>query len=130
MSIDGVWGFVFAGQAGIGIGALVVKARKFHGTDSGGVKYKGTVTEDSATGELTLDFDMDIPAGVWLVGGSSPMDVAHTRHQSLKLPPLFGDLEPVELPVRAGSVTGIFKRYGDEYAGFAEGIEVRRRPRQ
>jgi len=41
MALDGVWGFVFAGENGIGIGGIVVRDGKFHGTDSGGVKYRG-----------------------------------------------------------------------------------------
>jgi hypothetical protein len=42
MSIDGVWGFVYAGDTGdgIGIGGIVIKGGKFHGYDHGGVRYR------------------------------------------------------------------------------------------
>jgi hypothetical protein len=129
MAVDGTWGFVYAGETGIGIGALVVKDGRFHGTDSE-INYSGTIAEDPQTGELTVDLEMDVPAGVWLVGGAGPLDMRHKRQQSFKLPPRFGELTPIELPLRPGKTLVIFKPYPDDYAAFADGFEIRPKARK
>jgi hypothetical protein len=127
MSIDGVWGFVYWGESGIGVGAIVVKDGKFHGTDSL-VKYRGTITEDPASGQIQIKVEMDIPAGVWLVGGAGAMDVAHKRTQSFELPPRFGQLTPVEIPIRPGKVMGVFNQLPDSSAALADGFEIKSKP--
>jgi hypothetical protein len=129
MAIDGVWAVVFAGVNGIGICGLVVKDGAFHGTDTAAVKYRGTVTEDKDTGKLHLTYEMDMPAGTWIVGGGSPMDVPSKRSYSFDLPPRFGELTAVDLPI-LGGVKAIFKQMPGEYAPFADanGLEVRPRP--
>jgi|ERR1700722_10848456 len=123
MSIDGVWGFVYWGEAGIGVGAIVVKDGSFHGTDSQ-VKYQGTISEDPTSGRLQIKVEMDIPAGIWLVGGAGAMDVAHKRTQSFELPPRFGQLKPVEIPIRPGKVMGVFNQIPDHLAALADGFEI------
>jgi hypothetical protein len=126
MAVDGTWGFVYAGETGIGVGAIVVKDGKFGGADAGGIKYRGTVVEDPETGDLAVELEMDVPAGVWLVGGAGAMDMPHTRHQTFKLPPRFGDVAPVEIPIRPGKVLGMFKLCTpEEAAALARGIDIR-----
>ena len=121
MNVVGLWGFAFVGEAGLGIGAIMVDPDgTFYGCDPV-MKYQGTIAEDTESGELTITVAMDVPAGVWLVGGAGK--------QSFKLPPDFGGGEPVELPIIPGKTTAIFKRMPDHYASFARGFEIKLKSR-
>ena len=123
MDIDGVWGFVYWGEAGLGIGAFVIRDGKVHGSDST-VKYTGTVTEDTDTGEVSIDLTMDIPPGVWLAGGAGASEFQTRRTQTLKFPPRFGDLTPIEVPIRPGKTMAVFKPYSDDWARYANGFTI------
>ncbi|HEV2548440.1 MAG TPA: hypothetical protein VGU20_13960 [Stellaceae bacterium] len=123
--IDGTWAFVYAGDSGMGIGCLVIKDGKLRGTDAGGVKYSGSIAEHPSNGELSIELTMNVPAGTWLVGGAGALDMPHTRNYSFTLPPRFGELAPVDLPVFPGKTIAMFKLVSDEFARFADGFEVR-----
>src|ERR1700730_16275662 len=67
------------------------------GVDLAGGRYRGTVVEDENTGEIELTFDMSVPAGMFLVQGTSPLDVTYSKHATVKTPASFGDGKPFEV---------------------------------
>jgi hypothetical protein len=125
--LDGTWGFVFAGVLGIGIGGMVVKDGKFHGADSGGVKYRGTIERVPGTDRVKLDFDMDVPPDIMLVGGGSAQELPMKRHQSFELPANFVDGIPVDLPLHGAKATGMFRPIDDAWAPLADGFTIQRK---
>jgi hypothetical protein len=128
MSIDGTWGFIYWGDAGLGIGVIVIRGRNLIGSDNW-VTYCGTVDEDPASGELVVQVDMDIPAGVWLVGGAGAMDVPSKRSQSFRLPARLGDSTPIEVPIRPGKTMAVFRPVPEEWAAYATGFQLVPTPR-
>jgi hypothetical protein len=68
-----------------------------------------------ADGNIVLDVQMQIPAGVTLVQGTAPQDIPHARQICWTFPPAFGDGEP-QMVEFAGPVTVMLKRIPDEYA--------------
>lgn len=123
MTIDGVWAVLYWGED-FGLGILIVKDGQIHGTDIAGTKYNGTVTADPASGNLHLEIEMTVPAGVGLVGGAGSMDLPHTRKFNLDLPPRFGELTPVNISGLPGKTTAVFKQVPDTYAPYANGFTV------
>lgn len=122
--MDGTYGFVYSGAIGIGIGAFTVKSGVLTGADGGNINYKGTVSSDDITGNLLINFDMFIPAGVFLVQGTSSLEWDSTRSRTITMPPHFGDGQPVQVDLPPGRVTVIVKRVPDEYAVFAAGFTI------
>ncbi len=89
--MDAVYGFVYCGSIGVGMGVFRVTGTDLVGVDLTGARYRGQVVVDATTGEIDFDFEMTVPAGVFLVQGTSPMDVPYTKKVSVKkLPPGFG----------------------------------------
>ena len=125
--LNGTWGFVFAGDLGIGIGGIVVKDGKFHGADSGGVKYSGTIEWNPATAKFKLDFDMDVPPDVMLVGGIFGYELPMKRHQTFEVPPNFGDGAPIDLPLHGAPATGMFRPIPDTWAPLADGFTIQKK---
>jgi hypothetical protein len=110
------------------MGIFRVNGTALVGVDMGGAKYRGQVVEDTATGEIDLSFEMTVPADVFLVQGTSPMEVPYTKTGAVKVPPAFGDGKPFEIYFAPGSVTMMVKRIPDEYSAFADGITVSVQP--
>ena len=63
--MDGTYGFVYSGVAGVGIGVFTVKDGVLNGSDGGKINYKGTVAVEDVTGNLVVSFDMFVPAGIF-----------------------------------------------------------------
>jgi|SRR5690242_2947391 hypothetical protein len=124
MAIDGTWGFVYWGEAGVGIGAFVVeKDGKLRGSD-GNIKYSGTAVENASSQKVHLSVDMEIPAGIALVGGAGASEFVHKRHVELDLPPRFGELAPQDASALPGRTGIVFKQVPSEWASFANGFTV------
>ena len=119
MSIDGTYGFVYCGNSGLGIGVLSISGDQIEGHDFAGSSYKGTAVQDG-DGNIVLDLQMQIPAGVILVQGTAPQDLPHTRQISWTFPPAFGDGEPQMVGFGPGPVTVMVKRIPDENAAIAK----------
>jgi hypothetical protein len=119
MGIDGTYGFVYCGNSGLGIGVLSISGDQIDGRDFAGSSYKGTAVQDG-DGNLVLDLQMHIPAGVILVQGTAPQDVPHTRQISWTFPPAFGDGEPQMVEFGPGPVTVMVKRIPDENAAIVK----------
>lgn len=122
--MNGTYAFVYSGAAGVGIGVFTIKDGIVSGADGGNVNYRGTVTVDKSSGGLTIAFDMFIPAGVFLVQGTSPLEWDSTRSRQITMPADFGDGQPVTVDLPPGQVTLMVRRVPDDYAPFASGFSV------
>jgi hypothetical protein len=122
--MDGTYGFVYSGATGVGIGAFTVKDGVLTGSDGGQANNKGTVAVDDVTGNFVITFDQFVPAGTFLVQGTSPLEVDSTRTRTIPMPPGFGDGEPVSVDLPPGTVTLMVKRVPDKYAPFASGFTI------
>src|SRR5947207_2221436 len=117
--MDGTYGFVYCGNEGVGIGVFRVAGSQLTGTDLAGARYKGVVKENS-DGTLALSFEMSVPAGVFLVQGSSAQDVTYSKQASVTVPAGFGDGKPFEVYIAPGPVTMMVRRIPDEFAPYAD----------
>ena len=123
--MDGTYGFVYSGAIGIGMGIFTLRTGDLEGVDSGGGRYKGTVIEHQETGELEVSFSMFVPAGNFLVQGTSEQELDYTKTGLMvRTPPNFGDGEPIKVYVPPGNLTVMIKRIPDEYSHFAGGFQV------
>jgi hypothetical protein len=123
--MDGTFGFVYSGATGIGAGAFTVESGVLSGVDTGGGKYAGTVRQDPRTGELIIEFSMFVPAGIFLVQGTSEQDLPYTKGGlTLRTPPDYGDGRPLTVHVPPGDVVVMIKRVPDEFRHFARGCRV------
>jgi hypothetical protein len=118
MGIDGTYGFVYCGNRGLGIGVFSINGDRIEGRDFAGGSYKGTAVQDG-NGNIQLDVQMQVPAGVELAQGTAPQDLPHTRHIHWTFPPVFGDGEP-QMVEFAGPVTVMVKRIPDKNAAIAK----------
>jgi hypothetical protein len=109
MSIDGTYGFVYCGNRGLGIGVFLVEGQRLEGRDFAGGIYKGTAVTDGK-GNIEIDVQMHVPAGVEMAQGTAPQDLPHTRHIHWKP-------QMVEF---AGPVTVMVKRIPDVNALIAK----------
>jgi hypothetical protein len=89
MGADGTYGFVYYGNRGLGMSVFSINGEQVVGRDLAGSVYDGTAVQD-ADGNIVLDVQMQIPAGVTLV----PQDIPHARQICWTLLPAFGDGEP------------------------------------
>jgi hypothetical protein len=123
------YGFVYSGYVSVGMGVFRVDGTELVGVDLAGGRYRGQVVVDPATGEIDFDFEMTVPAGGFLVQGTSPINISYTKTVSVKkLPADFGDGKPFEVYVPPGKVTMMVKRIPDEYSSYADGVSVDIRP--
>jgi hypothetical protein len=118
MGIDGTYGFVYCGNRGLGIGVFSINGDRIEGRDFAGSSYGGTAVQDG-DGNIVLDVQMQVPAGVVLAQGTAPQDLPHTRQISWTFPPAFGDGEP-QMVEFAGPVTVMAQRIPDENAAIVK----------
>jgi hypothetical protein len=104
-------------QPGLGIGVFLIEGQRVEGRDFAGGSYKGTAVQDGK-GNIQLDVQMLVPAGVEMAQGTAPQD-RHTRHIYWTFPPAFGDGEP-QMVEFAGPVTVMVKRIPDKNAAIAK----------
>jgi hypothetical protein len=126
--MSSTYGFVYSGFVGVGLGIFRVTDSQLVGCDLGGVIYQGTFIKDEATGEMVLSVDQTVPPGVFLVQGTSPLDMTHTRKILGRLPATFDDGKPMELHTDIGSVTLMIRRIPDEWAPYADGVNMQITP--
>lgn len=126
--MDGTYGFVYSGFAGVGMGIFRITGSTLVGVDMAGSKYRGHVVVDDTTDEIDLSFEMSVPAGAFLVQGTSPQAIVYTKTGAVKAPPNFGDGKPFEVFVAPGSVTMMVKRTSDDYSPYADGIILNVQP--
>jgi hypothetical protein len=118
MGIDGTYGFVYCGNRGLGIGVFLVEGQRVEGRDFAGGRYMGTAVQDGK-GNIQLDVQMQVPAGVEMAQGTAAQDLPHTRHIHWMFPPAFGDGEP-QMVEFAGPVTVMVKRISDKNAAIVK----------
>jgi hypothetical protein len=118
MGIDGTYGFVYCGNRGLGIGVFLVEGQRVEGRDFAGGRYMGTAVQDGK-GNIQLDVQMQVPAGVEMAQGTAAQDLPHTRHIHWMFPPAFGDGEP-QMVEFAGPVTVMVKKIPDKNAAIAK----------
>jgi hypothetical protein len=118
MGIDGTYGFVYCGNRGLGIGVFSINGDRIEGRDFAGSSYEGTAVQDG-DGNIVLDGQMQVTAGVVRAQETAPQDIPHTRQISWTFPPAFGDGEP-QMVEFAGPVTVLVKRIPDENAAIVK----------
>lgn len=123
-TVTETYGFVYSGVAGVGIGIFRIADGKLVGTDLGGVRYRGSFVIDETTGEISLDLDQTVPAGVFLVQGTSPQDVPYIESISGKWPADFAERKPIEMHLPPGPVTLMVRRIPDNWSAHADGVNV------
>ncbi len=122
------FGFVYSSVAGVGMGVFTVSDSNLIGSDLAGGRYRGTVSVDAATGEIDLSFEMTVPAGVFLVQGTSPQDLPYVKSETVRVPPEFNDGKPFEIFFPPASVTLMVKRIPDEFARYSYGVILTAHP--
>jgi hypothetical protein len=120
VTINGVYGFVYSGANGLGIGVFRVHDTQVIGHDYAGVVYRGAATPQ-ADGSIDLDLRMQVPAGVELVQGTSGQEIPYQRQIKHRCPPAFGDGEPMRISGSPGEIIVMIKRVPDEFEGAATG---------
>jgi hypothetical protein len=114
VDINGVYGFVYCGANGIGMGAFVVKDGHVVGHDLGGGKYAGFATVNG-DGTIDLDITMRVAPGTELVQGTSAQELPYERPMKHCCPPGFGDGEPMRIQAQPGEVIVMVKRIPDDF---------------
>jgi hypothetical protein len=125
IEMDGTFSIVYSGDAGLGYGVFTVKDGALKGSDLSVGAYSGAAKTVPGSDKVELDLRMTIPAGVPLVQGVAPQDVAITRAFTAVVPHEFGDGAPITVDVPPGKVTIMVKRLPDDWAVAAErGIKI------
>jgi hypothetical protein len=88
------------------------------------------VSQNPDTNQVTISFDMFVPAGLQLVQGTSPLDFDCTRTAAIVVPPAFGDGKPFEVDIPPGPVTLMVKRISDDFSVWADGVSVSITPKE
>jgi hypothetical protein len=120
--MNGVFSFVYCGPAGVGAGVFKIANSRLIGCDLGRVKYRGSAVENPTTGEISLELEQTVPAGVFLVQGVSAQEMTFIRSFSGKLPRDFDNGKPIEMFIPPASVTLMISRVSDEWEPYAHGI--------
>lgn len=123
--MDGAYSFVYCGDVGVGLGVFRILGDKFLGSDIGRAAYAGNISLDQTTGNIELAVQITVPAGGFLVLGTSPQEIPHTRSAKLKLPTDFANGKPFEANFGPGAVTIMVRRIPDEYSFLADGMRLR-----
>jgi hypothetical protein len=122
---DGTYGFAYSGDRGVGIGVFTIQNNLLKGADIGGGRYSGTVGEHPHGQGYNFLFDMFVPAGTFLVQGTEPQEIPHTRGDiPVDLPLDFFNGEPITRVVGPGKVTFMIRRIPDELAWYASGVKA------
>ncbi|SRR6266403_2870419 len=119
VALDGTYGCVYCGADGLGLGVFNLKNGKVVGCDYVGSRYSGTATENSENGEIALNLIFEVPPGVFLVQGTAPQEIPHSRRIKQILPAAFGDGTPVKFENGPGIVTAMIKRIPDGFESAA-----------
>ena len=115
MSIDGTYGFVYAGAIGLGFGCFKVTSGAARGWDMMGGRIVGTAKENE-DGTISFDVVLHVRANVVLVQGTAPQELPHERRIAGTFPRRFGDGTPVSLYTGPGPLTVMFKQVPAEVA--------------
>jgi hypothetical protein len=123
--MDGTYGFVYSGFEGVGIGVFTIRDSVLTGADGAGGRYAGRIVSDPMTEGFTVDFDMFVPAGVFLVQGASPQPMNYTKVVSISWPANFADGVPITVDIPPGPVTLMIRRIPDEaWSPLASGFKL------
>ncbi len=121
--MEGTYGFVYSSFNGLGIGVFTICRGIVEGYDSGGCKYRGTLTINSAANFL-IKFDQVLRGeSIFVQSADEPMGFASNWSRELTLPPGFADGTPHTIEMAPGAVTVIFRKLPDEFAPYASGFE-------
>jgi hypothetical protein len=124
--MNGTYGFVYSGARGVGLGIFTIRDSVLVGSDTGGARYSGRVAVDASSGDVTVSFEMYVPAGVLLVQGASEQEMNYTKaNLSLTLPRDFDNGEPIGVYIPPGNVTLMLRQIPDDYAVFTNGFDIR-----
>jgi hypothetical protein len=124
--MNGTYGFVYSGARGVGLGIFTIRDSVLIGSDTGGAKYSGRAVQDLATGEVTISFEMFVPAGTLLIQGTSEQDLNYTKSNlTLTLQRDFDNGEAMKVYIPPGNVNLMIRQIPDDYAVFTKGFDIR-----
>jgi hypothetical protein len=112
VSIEGVFAIAYGGNIGLGLAVIKVTDGQVFGHDFVGSKFTGTAVEDDY-GSIDFDVTMEVKPGVWLVQGTGPQELPHSRRLKHRFPRDFGDGKPQYIFLPPGMVTLMVKRVID-----------------
>jgi hypothetical protein len=116
MPAAGVYGWSYGGFIGVGSGMFKLDAAgNLRGMDLGGNHYWGTII-DRPDGQVDISVAFRIPAGGWLVTGTSPADIDQLRSFEGTGPANLGDGTPFQIAVGGAPVWLIVVRIADDQA--------------
>jgi hypothetical protein len=122
--MDGTYSFVYRGFFGVGMGLFKVTDGSLVGVDFGGGRYRGTIVVGSTTREMDLAIQMTVPAGVFLVQGTSAQDLEYTKMVSTKVHPNFNEGRPFDVMIPPGSVTLMVVQIPDDWEPYTAGFRL------
>jgi hypothetical protein len=124
--MNGTYGFVYSGARGVGLGIFTLRDSVLTGSDTGGAKYSGHAVQDLPTGEVTMSFEMFVPAGTLLIQGTSEQEMDYTKtNLSLTLQRDFDNGEAFTVYIPPGNVNLMIRQIPDDYAGYTKGFDIR-----
>lgn len=119
MSLAGVYGLVYCGNTGVGIGVFSInEGGEVTGSDFAGGKYRGNAHK-AATGEVLFDVIFVVTPDMETVQGTGAQDVPYTRPIKYTFSANFGDGAPQHLALPPVGVTVMIKRIPDELSDAA-----------
>jgi hypothetical protein len=119
MNLVGTYGFVYCGDAGVGIGVFSINSGgEVTGCDFAGGRYRGHAHEQ-ANGEVLFDVVFVVAPGMATVTGTAPQDISYTRPIKHTFPANFGDGAPQDVGLPPSEVTIMIKRVPDDFADAA-----------
>ena len=117
-------------QHRLGLAVIKVTDGQVFGHDFVGSKFTGTAVEDDY-GSIDFDVTMEVKPGVWLMQGTGPQELPHSRRLKHKFPLDFGEGKPQYIFLPPGMVTLMVKGGVDQFSDAAtHGFEFRLRKNQ
>jgi hypothetical protein len=124
---QGVFGYVYGGQSGVGMGYIRIDQGACTGRDSGGVTLKGTLKEAASGGGFVFEGSLTVPPSTRFVAGSSEQEIHTTHAVNFPLPRDFANGEPFGWANRYGPCSVMATQWPEAYvADFHRALEFLR----
>lgn len=108
---QGVFGYVYGGQKGLGCGYLLIEGNVCTGQDTGPATFVGNIRRAPYGSGYIIEGSLTAPPGVYFVAGSSEQDMEVTHHISIPLPEDFMNGQPFQWPNGYGPCNAMCTKY-------------------